>query len=486
MAIKRAIPPKGWFRRKPEATPLYEAVRSHAAAFEREVEERAGRPLPRHVRRELSAYLKCGILAYGFMRVFCLTCKDNFVVGFSCKCRGFCGSCGARRMTETAARWVDRLLPAVPYRQWVLSLPYDLRPRLAWDSELLGEVITIFQSCIKKRLSELAAERGFTVVAHGAVTVVQLFGSAMNLNPHGHSLVADGVWVEGADGLVFFVPLAVSEVDVMIVVARVCKKVTKLLKKKGILTKEGTLVPADLDEDGQIEMTLAQHSAALMIATGERATLRVRRKRLPQRIENIPVKSKKPYQANAEGFDLEAAVRISSDDRWMLERVAKYLLRPPLAMDRLKLREDGIYEYGLRRAWRDGTIAIELSPTELIEKLCALVPKPKVHLIRYHGVFAPNHPLRKRVVPKIPEEEQEVGLGGWKPRGGLVGVGYVSWAQLLKRSFGTDVLRCERCGNKRVLIEVVEPDAVREILGCLGLDFRGPRPESARGPPLCD
>ena len=92
--------------------------------------------MPRFVERELRAFLRCGILAHGFVRVHCDGCGLDRVVAFSCKGRGFCPSCGGRRMADTAAHLVDRVLPEVPVRQWVLSLPFALRYRLAYDAPL--------------------------------------------------------------------------------------------------------------------------------------------------------------------------------------------------------------------------------------------------------------------------------------------------------------------------------------------------------------
>jgi hypothetical protein len=178
-------------------------------------------------------------------------------------------------------------------------------------------------------------------------------------------------------------------------------------------------------------------------------------------------------------------VRVEARDRALLERVSRYLMRPPVAMERLSLRPDDLYEYRLRRPWRDGTSGILLSPTELMEKLVALVPLPRVHLVRYHGTLAPNHRWRSELIPKEPEEEQDSPIARWRPRGGLVPAqGRVGWAQLLKRVWSADVLRCARCGSKRVDIEVVEPDAVVKILDCLfGPAALLTDEHGARGPP---
>jgi hypothetical protein len=101
------------------------------------------RTVPRFVERELRAFLDCGILAHGFLRLHCDACKLDRVVAFSCKGRGFCPSCGGRHMADTAAHLVDRVLPRVPVRQWVLSLPFGLRYRLARDRELTANTLVV-------------------------------------------------------------------------------------------------------------------------------------------------------------------------------------------------------------------------------------------------------------------------------------------------------------------------------------------------------
>jgi hypothetical protein len=84
------------------------------------------------------------IVARGFLRVHCDVCRLDRVVPYSCECRGFCPSCCGRRMADTAAHLVDRVFPEVPVRQCVLSVPFALRYRLAYDSSLVGDVLQIF------------------------------------------------------------------------------------------------------------------------------------------------------------------------------------------------------------------------------------------------------------------------------------------------------------------------------------------------------
>src|SRR5215831_8818091 len=95
-------------------------------------------------KQEFREFLKCGVLAHGFTRLRCTDCMFERLVPFSCKRRGFCPSCGGRRMAEHAAVLVDEVLPRVPVRQWVLTLPYRLRYRLAWDHPLCRAVLGVF------------------------------------------------------------------------------------------------------------------------------------------------------------------------------------------------------------------------------------------------------------------------------------------------------------------------------------------------------
>lgn len=139
---KDFIAPPGYRRHRPEATLLYQLVAEHYPGL-RDRRTAEGRPLPRYVEDEFEDYLKCGLLEHGFLRVKCDACQAEKLVAFSCKRRGFCPSCGARRMAETAALLVDNVLPQQPVRQWVLSLPFALRYLLATRPEVVTQVLCI-------------------------------------------------------------------------------------------------------------------------------------------------------------------------------------------------------------------------------------------------------------------------------------------------------------------------------------------------------
>ena len=90
-------------RHEPEKTTLYKLIQANWLTFQNQVEQDLGHPLPDFVIKEFEEYLRCGILAHGFLRAQCTSCHHEILVAFSCKKRGFCPSCGARRMSETAA-----------------------------------------------------------------------------------------------------------------------------------------------------------------------------------------------------------------------------------------------------------------------------------------------------------------------------------------------------------------------------------------------
>ncbi len=161
-------------RHRPEQTLLYQIIGRHYPEF-RDLMAMQGKTLPLHVQQEFADYLKCGRLEHGLLREQCIHCHHEHLVAFSCKRRGFCPSCGARRMAESAALLVDEVLPEQPIRQlmpWmaciramqeqlprVLSFPFQLRFLFASRPQLMGRVLGIVYRAIS---SHLIRKAGFT------------------------------------------------------------------------------------------------------------------------------------------------------------------------------------------------------------------------------------------------------------------------------------------------------------------------------------
>src|SRR5262252_4154359 len=148
--------------RDPSGTVLYHVIAEHLETFLAALaDDPEATGLPAYVQREFYDYLQCGILAHGFLRLGCDTCHKELLVPFSCKRRGFCPSCAARRMAQTAAHLVTCVMPWVPTRQWVVSVPIPLRYWMAASQDLTAQVQTIIRTTIGQYYVNKAVSRGF-------------------------------------------------------------------------------------------------------------------------------------------------------------------------------------------------------------------------------------------------------------------------------------------------------------------------------------
>jgi hypothetical protein len=410
-------------------------------------------------------------------------------------------------MAQQAAHLVDRVLPFVPVRQWVVSLPFALRFRVANDHRLLTAVLGV---CLRAVLG-LQRDRARRILGLsgrcGAVTVVQRFGGALNMNVHFHVMVLDGVHVETVPGRVVFRALArPTAAEMQGLVETIARRVRALLRRRGLLEEDEERLAGDVD--GEEEAVLATCRAAsargLSVLAG-RSGRGVRRVRLPD--PDGPATAPRPYTtgvaATAGGVNVHVGPSVPPWDRSRLERLCRYALRPPLARGRLRATDDGLLSYELAHPWRDGTRAILLEPLELLERLVALVPAPGRNLLRYHGTLAPNARWRKLIVPPAPVAAEggavtrEGAAGGCEGRHASGGDGagrdgpargaprsdWIPWAELMRRVWAEDVLACPRCGGRmRVIAAVTSREAIRRILEHLGLPPRAPPLSPARLP----
>ena len=267
---RRRESPTRYTPRRPEATLLYQTVCENLETFLARARD-GDHPVPYFVEREFRAYLNCGILAHGFLRLHCDGCGLDRLLPFSCKGR-FCPSCCGRRMADTAAHLVDRVLPEVPVRQWVLTLPYPLRYRCAYDAKLMSEVLKVFLRALFASLRRRARRQGVQGrLQCGAVSFLQRFGSAINLNCHVHTLALDGVYAVLGIGPIRFHPLPPpDDEEVARVVVRVAHQLAKLLRKRGIGGDAGSSEPDPLAEQDPLLAVLAAASIQGRVATGPR------------------------------------------------------------------------------------------------------------------------------------------------------------------------------------------------------------------------
>ncbi len=281
---------------------------------------------------------------------------------------------------------VDHVIPQVPVRQWVLSLPIPLRLLLAAQPELITPVLQAVQRVLSRHLLEQAGLKAGEGDC-GSVTLIQRFGSAANLNIHLHCLVLDGVYQTNAEGEPEFIEIAApSDEQVWEVLEKIIKRVMKQLVRRGILVEDqGETYLADADDDCEEARALRplhRGSCVYRIAFGPRAGQKVLTLQgaLPRETSG-----KQRLCADLQGFSLHAAVRCGAGQRKTLERLYRYITRPTLANDRVQCNAAGQVELKLKTPWRDGTTHQVMSPVEFMQRLAALVPRPRLHLIRFGG-----------------------------------------------------------------------------------------------------
>ena len=383
-----ARPSDTYRRRRPEHSVLYRVVHDHFETFRAQSASiRDGGGLPRFVDEEFRSYLRCGWLAAGFARFRCAACGTDRLVAFSCKGRGFCPSCSARRMAQHTAHLVDHVFPSVAVRQWVLSLPFRIRYLLAWDHDLARAVVAVFLRTVMGFLRTRARHGGLADGRTGAVAIVQRFGAALNLNVHVHALVLDGVFARDGSGRVaFHEATAPSDDDVAAVVDTIRQRVLRLFERRGHGVDDDGFAPDRWGEEAPVLAGMGAASVQGRIASGPRAGAMVRR--LGDSPDEVDVDTPRGNgHARREGFDLHAGVVAPAGHRHRLERLCRYALRPPIAEERLTLTPDQQVLLRLRHRWTDGTTHLLFDPIELLERLAVITPRPRINLILYHGVL---------------------------------------------------------------------------------------------------
>jgi ribosomal protein S27E len=466
-----------YHRHRPKQTALYAIIAEHYSGFVQEI-ECSGGCLPKFVRQEFEDYLKCGLLEHGFLRIKCDGCRHEHLVAFSCKRRGFCPSCGARRMIESAAHLVDHVFPEAPVRQWVLTFPFPLRFLLAVDPKALTEVLAVVQRAISTFLIHHADLTVSSGARTGAVTLIQRFGSALNLNPHLHMLFLDGAYTfHGSRPTFHHARRPVGE-ELNRLLDRLSHRIVRVLECRGLLIADPEHPSLDLVPDSSLDHLQAA-SVAYRIAVGPHAGRKALTLYSVPPLDEAP---NHPLLARLASFSLHAATVCEAHQRSRLERLCRYITRPPIATKRLSVDDRGRVMYRYRHPFRDGSTHVVLEPLDFIARLAALVPRPRLNLTRFHGVFAPNFKHRARIVPHRPRRM----VDSDKPPAPM------NWMQRLKRVFAIDIETCPLCGGKlRVIACIEDPPLIAKILGhvqrreaLIARAARGPPADSMSVPQL--
>jgi hypothetical protein len=442
-------------RRNPQATVLYQVVQNNFLEWSGNYSLRHDEVLPGYVEKEFKDYFKCGILAHGFARAYCASCGNDYLVGFSCKRRGVCPSCNTKHMISITTHLLEKVLPKLPLRQWVLSVPKWLRYYLVKEAALASQVLRMFMSEIEKQL--IKSCDGITDDAKlGAVSFIQRFGSRLNLHIHFHCVVFDGVFYTDQKGTLQFADVYnFGKEDTDHVEARVRQRVLSLFKRRGLLSED--------------------------------------------EVENI-----KGWKGSG-GFSVNADVHIEDDDRRGAERLIRYCARPAFSGEKLKLLSEKAetadstrLQYDVNKGSQNDEPPMILSATELFDNLAKLIPPPHRHRHHYHGVLAPNSKYRANVTqfaneyyrPDTAESLRiqtalEIEAAASKlilksqPKAGAK-----NWARLIAKVYEVDPLKCESCGGEMKLIAFIRDSiSITQILTHLGEEVEVPKMQCARAPP---
>jgi len=443
-------------------------------------------------------------------------------------------------MASTAKHIVERVWPERGVRQWVLSLPWGLRRRIAYDKRLARVVRRVWVRSLHTFFRKQAKGQGLVSrspdAKTGTITFPQRFGSSLNLNVHFHTLALDGVYTEDEGAVRWHDLVPPSDEAVASFVERLVRKLVAKLTSLGVIDEEGLLMPpsdeAQLEAEQSWRPGLADASVQGRIASGERAGSKV--ERVGDRIRIVDARGggdggdspriEGRRCVSYRGFSVHADVAFGGRDRKRIERLVKYTARGPIANGRVHALGEEKERVDLKTPWRDGTTGVVFTHHELIEKLIALVPPPRANLIHYEGVFAPRHHLRSAVVsdrpsqkapetattthqlelptgtdrqiapldpgPENAEAQPNAPSSSFETRPRLpasppeLGQRNYRWADLLRHTFEIDVLECERCGGRMKLIAVLtDANTIEAVTASLEEDANPLEPRRARPPP---
>ena len=202
-----------------------------------------------------------------------------------------------------------------------------------------------------------------------------------------------------------------------------------------------------------------------------------------RRLRAAPLGYDKPLCASLDGFTLHAATRAGALDPQGREKLLCYVLRPPIANKRIERRPDGLVRIALKRAFADGTVAVEMDPLSLLCRLATSVPPPRFHTVKYAGVLAPASNVRARIKPQ-PQPVVQLTEPAQDDPPSAPGSAYRAWAELLKRSFDIDVLECPKChGRMKLIALVLDLQSAARYLAKIGERVDVPGRSMSRGPP---
>ena len=425
------------YRPRAPTNDLKDIVEDHLEELLRVYDERFTNtygPMHPRVKDCLESFIRCGDPHFGFLRLRCPDCGHDKILPFSCKTRGLCASCGQKRAIAWAERMVEEVLPDIPYLQLVFTIPKMLRKAFLFDRSLYGELSKVAYASTREFFREHFPALDDPIPA--MIVAPQSFGNL--LNPHAH--------LHGVSSL-------------------------------GVFDRQGTFhaAPPDLD------------FSPLQELFGERTLKMMLRS---EKISEERVELLRSWKHS--GFNLNTRRRVEAGNRESLESLLQYIERPPVSLERLSYRADGMVHYqgkfhpGLRK---------DHQLTSGVEFLAMLLPHIALRYevtIRYYGALSTTKRKKfgwiEEKTEASPQSSPPDVLTVEEEDSDFVKVRKRNWARLIQKVWCEDPEVCPKCGaHMRVLAAISSPaqdDVIERILRCRN-QWHPPweRQRFPRGPP---
>ena len=423
-------PPSLYRPRNARASPLYQLFETYydevKAVWEERFETKFGF-WRGFVDTAVARYLDCGVAEGGFARLKCEACGSERLLTLSCKQRGICPSCDAKRAAAFAALLKDELLENVGHCLWTFTIPKMLRPYFMYRRELLGDLVRLAYETINELLSEAAGDHK---ARPGVVAVAQTFGSVLNVHPHAHCLASRGVWDEKGQWL------PVPYIDTNAAEKLFAHKIFRLLKSKDLLSDE------------RMQLLLSFRNS---------------------------------------GFSVDTSPTVWPQDTQGLERLCRYLLRCPVSLSRIHWTPGSRTLFYESKGSLDDPLLSHpkgesLDIFEFIARVLTQIPEPRKHGVHYFGAYASRTRVfrKKRGLTLHSLGDNDNSKSTAEPelspqkRAAL----RKSWAQLIKRVYQVDPLKYDCGGTLRVIGFITQHKVIRKIL-----DHLDKRNGHSRAPP---
>ena len=234
-------------------------------------------------------------------------------------------------------------------------------------------------------------------------------------------------------------------------------RIVKIIKRAGLVDEDATLIADPFADDNQI---LGSITSAAIATPQPTQLLGAQKQEISHQKNHLCVAE--------EGFSLHGATSVPAHDRQRLENLCRYITRPPVAHQRIEVLSNGLISYRLKNQFSDGSTHVIFHPLKFIEKLAALIPPQKAHLIHFHGILAPHSKWRSKVVPNLPDDDNEEKVDDEKSSGKKKANS--TWSKLIKRVFSDDPLICPRCASRMKIVSfIMDAATIQSILKSLGL-----------------